>query len=95
MNPPYKLTQEFVEHSIDIVNDGSKVCMFLKVLFLESQTRKKMFAKYPPKTIYVSSSRLNCAKNGNFDEYMSSAVAYTWYVWEKGFTGDTIIKWIN
>lgn len=24
-----------------------------------------------------------------------SAVAYAWFVWEKGFHGDTIIKWIN
>ena len=24
-----------------------------------------------------------------------SAVAYAWYVWEKGYKGETIIKWIN
>jgi hypothetical protein len=24
-----------------------------------------------------------------------SAVAYAWYVWEKGFNGDTIVKWFN
>lgn len=24
-----------------------------------------------------------------------SAVAYTWYVWEKGFNGITTLKWIN
>ena len=24
-----------------------------------------------------------------------SAVAYGWYIWEKGFQGDTIIKWFN
>ena len=23
-----------------------------------------------------------------------SAVAYAWYVWEKGYNSDTIIKWI-
>lgn len=27
--------------------------------------------------------------------FPSSAVAYAWFVWEKGFQGDPIIKWIN
>ena len=24
-----------------------------------------------------------------------SAVAYAWYEWQKGYRGDTIIKWVN
>ena len=24
-----------------------------------------------------------------------TALAYAWYVWEKGFKGDSIVKWIN
>lgn len=47
-NPPYKYAQEFVEHALKIIPDGYKVCMFLKVTFLEGKNRKKMFAKYPP-----------------------------------------------
>ncbi len=94
-NPPYKYAQEFVEHSLNKVDEGRKVCMFLKVLFLETQKRKSLFIKYPPKTIYISSSRINCARNGDFVTYDSSAIAYAWFVWEKGYRGDTIIKWIN
>ena len=48
--------------------------------------------------MYVSSSRLKCAKNGDFDtveQGTNNAIAYAWYVWGKGFTGDPIIKWIN
>lgn len=26
---------------------------------------------------------------------VASAVAYAWYVWEKGYQGDTVVKWIN
>lgn len=69
--------------------------MFLKILFLESQSRKELFTKYPPKVIYVSSSRINCAKNGDFEMYNSGAIAYAWYVWVKGYKGETVIKWIN
>ena len=68
--------------------------MFLKLQFLEGKARKSLFKKYPPKVVYVSSARLLCAKNGEFEKYPSSAVAYAWFVWEKGFTGDPIIKWI-
>lgn len=94
-NPPYKYAQEFVEHAINLINIGDKVAMFLKLTFLEGQKRKKLFKKYPPKTIYVSSSRLKCAMNGEFANTGSSAAAYAWFVWEKGFSGDPIIKWIN
>ena len=69
--------------------------MFLKLTFLEGQKRKDFFLHNPPKTIYVSSSRLMCAMNGEFEKCSSRAVAYAWFVWEKGFKGDPVIKWIN
>ena len=94
-NPPYKYAKEFVEKSLELIPTGNKVAMFLKLTFLESQSRRSLFEQNPPKVVYVSSKRLNCAKNGQFDIYTSSTVAYAWFVWEKGFTGDPIIKWIN
>ena len=94
-NPPYKFAQEFVEHALEILTDGNKIAMFLKLQFLEGKARRELFDKYPPKKIYVSSSRLLCAKNGNFKEMDSSAVAYAWYIWEKGYKGNTVIKWFN
>lgn len=97
-NPPYKYAKEFVEKALEISMNGTKVAMFLKLTFLESKSRKKLFEECPPKVVYVSSSRLQCAKNGDFEKYgkgVCTAVAYAWYVWEKGYKGDPIIKWIN
>ena len=97
-NPPYKYAKEFVEHALKLVPDGHKVAMFLKLQFLEGKARRELFEKYPPKTVYVASGRLLCAKNGDFEGMRAgggSAVAYAWYVWEKGYAGDTIIKWFN
>ena len=97
-NPPYKYAKEFVEHALEIVTEGHKVAMFLKVQFLEGKARKELFEKYPPKTVYISSSRLLCAKNGDFKKMRDgggSAVAYAWFIWEKGFKGDTTVKWFN
>ena len=97
-NPPYKYAQEFIEHSLKIIPMGNKIAMFLKIQFLEGQKRKKLFLENPPKTVYISSSRIACAKNGKFKvngKPVSSAVAYAWYIWEKGFKGDPVLKWIN
>lgn len=94
-NPPYRYAKEFIEKALNIIPVGNKVAMFLKVQFLEGKERKKFFRNYPPRVIYVSSSRIKCAKNGDFDKYSSSAIAYAWYIWEKGYKGDTIIKWFN
>jgi len=94
-NPPYKQARQFIQKALDIVSMGNKVAMFLKLTFLESKDRKQFFLENPPKTVYVSSSRLYCAKNGDFSKQYSSAVAYAWYLWEKGYQGETIIKWIN
>jgi hypothetical protein len=93
-NPPYGLAKEFVEHALDISPDGTKLAMFLKLTFLESQSRRELFDRYPFKTLYVFSQRKICAKNGDFNSVTSSAVAYGWYVWEKGFQGTPSIKWI-
>ena len=97
-NPPYKYAKEFVEKALNTVTDGCKVAMFLKLTFLESQKRRELFEKYPPKVIYVSSRRLQCAKNGEFEKFKNgtgTAIAYAWYVWKKGYKGDSIVRWFN
>lgn len=97
-NPPYKYAKEFVEKALDVITSGHKVAMFLKLTFLEGKARKKMFEQNPPKRIWVSSSRLQCAKNGDFVKYKrgtGTAVAYAWYIWEKGYKGETTIGWFN
>ncbi len=92
-NPPYKYAKEFVEQALRVVTPGHKVAMFLKLTFLEGQARRALFRECPPLTVYVSSGRLQCGKNGEF--YGASAVAYAWFVWRKGYLGPTHIKWIN
>jgi hypothetical protein len=68
-NPPYKYAKEFVLHALDVLADGRKCYMFLKLTFLEGKARfKELFSKYPPKNIYVFSERIMCAKNGKFKE---------------------------
>lgn len=93
-NPPYKYAQEFVETALDKIKYGNYVIMFLKIQFLEGKNRRKLFDKNPPKYVYVNSARQTCYINGDMSKKMSSASCYCWFIWEKGFTGEPIIRWI-
>ena len=94
-NPPYKYAMEFVLHALDLLSENAYCIMFLKLTFLEGQKRfSELFRRHPPKTILVFSKRMNCARNGNFEVWDSSAIAYCWYIWEKGYKGKPTIEWI-
>lgn len=94
-NPPYSAGLEFVKHAIDISDSGVKIAMFLKLTFLEGKKRRELFDEHPPKTIYVFRNRIDCWRNGIKPDKPSKAVCYAWFVWEKGFKGDPVIKWID
>lgn len=94
-NPPYKYAQEFVEKALQIIDEGNKVAMFLKLTFLEGKARKELFRKFPPKKVYVASGRIKCAIDGDFNRGGSSVTAYAWFVWEKGYKGAPELGWFN
>ena len=93
-NPPYKYAKEFVEKALELTKDGRYVIMFLKIQFLEGKARRKLFDEFPPKFIYVNSERQICYLNGDDSKKMSSATCYCWYVWEKGWKGEPVVRWI-
>ena len=94
-NPPYKYATEFVKKALQLVNDGGSVVMFLKLTFLEGKKRyNEIFKTTPPRYVFQFVERQKCAPNGDFSKIESSAVAYCWLIFEKGWYGDTIIKWI-
>lgn len=47
-NPPYSCANEMVEKAISLVGEGFKVAMWLRILFLESSSRKSLFDAAPP-----------------------------------------------
>lgn len=92
-NPPYKLFIEFVEQSLHLVGNGRYVCMFVPIRYLSGKARRVLFDKYPPYKIIISSGRISCAMNGDFDKHSNSAIDCCWFVWKKGYSGDTITVW--
>ena len=94
-NPPYKYAIQFVKKSLEILPQDRYLAMLLKLTFLEGDGRLKLFKKDPPKNVHVYSRRIACAMNGDFSTMGSSSVAYCWFIWQKGFQGETSIGWID
>lgn len=84
----------FVEKALEVTRIGTYTVMFLKIQFLEGQRRRELFKRYPPKYVYVNSTRQICYINGDMSRKMSSASCYCWFVWQKGFDGEPVIRWI-
>jgi len=97
-NPPFALFQEFVERALNIA--GKKVIMFGKLQALEGVRRATYLETTPLKTVYVFKKRQQPLRNGsNIDpltgkKMASSTMAFAWFVWEKGYEGSPVIKWI-
>lgn len=92
-NPPYNIATEFVEHAIKQSN--GKVAMFLKLSFLESSRRYKLFTTTPLKYVYVFCKRVQLYPEGKDIPKNSGTIAYAWYVWDKNYIGEPVIKWIK
>ena len=104
-NPPFKLAEKFVRHANEIMENGSKALFFLKIQFLETEKRAEMFRECGLRYIGVMSNRICCAMNGEFDKYFKyddkvgcwkgNTQLFAWYVFEKGYVGDAVLRWIK
>jgi hypothetical protein len=93
-NPPFKYAQAFVEQAKKLAD--KKIAMFLKLVFLESSSRYKMFQdkSFPLKTVYVFCKRVPIYKAG-MEMKNSGLVAYAWFVWDKKYQGKPYLEWIS
>ncbi len=93
-NPPYKWGQEFCQKAVCDLK-AERTYMFLKTTFLEGQKRRQFFDEYPPRYVCVFSKRITVARNGDPEAFkMSSAASYSWFIWERGYTGKPEILWL-
>jgi hypothetical protein len=82
MNPPFKLITGFVNKSLKIAR--KKIVLLAQIQFLESKTRyENIFKNNEPQRFYIYSDRIACAKNGNFDNKLSSGMCFCWFIWDK------------
>lgn len=92
-NPPYKIALDFVLKAKK--QSKKKIAMFLKTVWLESESRYDMFQdkEFPLKTIYQFSKRVTLYKSG-IKMKNSGMIAYAWYVWDKEYKGKPTVDWI-
>ena len=106
-NPPFSLAKEFVEKSMELLNEGSieedgypngQLIMFLKIQFLEGEKRKELFDKYPPKYIYVFRNRMATWNSGQpldpNGKRWATTMCHAWFIWEKGSKTEPIVRWL-
>jgi hypothetical protein len=93
-NPPYKLALDFVLKAKK--QSRKKIAMFLKTVWLESDSRYDMFqdTEFPLKTVYQFSKRVTLYKGG-VKMKNSGMISYAWYVWDKDYVGKPTIEWIR
>lgn len=97
-NPPYKDAMEFALRALDLVKPGGLVIFYLKDRFLEGTERyKKIFKNFPPRYVYCHVDRQNMAMCGEFDKYCknSNTQFFIWCIWQKGYKGETTLRWIK
>ncbi len=87
-NPPYSLTIPFVVRALEVCRN--KVAMLFPLSYLPR------FYFCRPAKLYVFARRITMAKGGDFDKYKKqNMIEYGWYVWYKGYDGNTTIKYID
>lgn len=96
-NPPFKHAQEFVEKGLEKATD--KVIILAKLSFLEGIKRIEFYKNSPLKYVYVYTYRANTLRNGQeLNEQgkpWATVLAFAWFVFEKGYEGEPIIRWIT
>ena len=84
-NPPFRLGEAFIEHSMKIAGRG--VAMLTRAVFIESVGRyERLFKTNPPSRFAQFTERVPMVK-GRVDKKASTATGYAWLVWEKDRLG--------
>lgn len=85
-NPPFKFNYkwEFAKKSFEVIKDGGYVIMVSQITMIEGQKRKLFYDEFPPYLIYVHSKRYSIRGK--------SGIGYAWFIWKKGYKGETKIK---
>lgn len=99
-NPPFSLASEFIEKSISLLLPGGLCAVFIRLQFLEGEKRKHLFDVYPPRWIYVFRKRMDVFANGKetnprTGKKWATTICFAWFVFEKGYKGEPIIRWLD
>ena len=92
-NPPFSLAEEFVEHALELC---PYVIMLLRLAFLESERRSRILDTGSLARIHVFRRRLPMMHRDSWTgPKASSAMAFAWFVWDRGHIGPATINRVS
>jgi hypothetical protein len=91
-NPPYNLSEKIIWKALEV--SRKKVAVIMKLAFLESEKRYRLFTTTPFKKVYVFCKRVQMYPHGQSGP-KSGTIAYAWYVWDKDYIGKPTLDWIS
>jgi len=95
-NPPYKLAEAFVRKSLELTIHHGYVMFLLRLAFLEGQARGTgLWKEFPPCQVHVCSRRPSFMPEGSAKAGKTDATDYGIYLWQKGYSGPTELRWLN
>jgi hypothetical protein len=89
-NPPFNSQEDFLVHALSM---GIDVIFFVRLSFLSSIRRYKIYEKYNPAYVYVYTGRAHCYKNGDVNKGQNM-IDYCMIVWKPPYKTETIMRWI-
>lgn len=93
-NPPYNLMtkggllNEFLRIS------SKKVILLLNIYYLSSKDRKEMLQSSGLQYVYIHSDRVTMFPFGEEKPKNGGTKMYAWFVWNKEYEGEPIIRWL-
>lgn len=92
-NPPFTLSKEFVIKALDLIPKDEYAIFLVRIQFAESKMRRELFYKNIH-SIYLHSTRIGCAENGDFSVPTKKGMTFAWFVFKKDFIGTTSFYWL-
>lgn len=78
-NPPFCLAMDFIQRSLELVEENGYVVMLLRLNYFGSKKRKSFWDKNMPKYSFVHHKRMSFTDDGQTD-----SIEYMHAVWQKG-----------
>lgn len=95
-NPPFKLANEFVEHALKMC---PRVCMLLRLAFIESERRSGILDGGQLARVHVFSNRLpmmhRAGRGTKVAKTNSSAMSFAWFCWDRFHKGPATLRRIR
>jgi len=93
-NPPYSMADEFVTHAKKLYKN--KIAFLLRTNYLSGTKRLNAGIYTELSKVYIFSrmADLRAPMRGD-GKYPTAGIVYAWCIWEKGYTGDPMINFID